>query len=271
VTTWRKNEAVAARRRCVLNVSALADGSFAPADTSLTGKVFYRAGDDTFIAASGTLSIIYAPLVQADNTFTVDAGTDIVTLSAADPPTGAGPFRATTTTTLPGGLAVSTDYWWIRTGTSTGKLAATLADALAGTEIDITDAGTGTHTLADTASTEQPVPGKWLYEATQTESDVTAGEVEIAVIDPTWYAQTFADIDHGDADETAIVEGSHTRDDLIRGIFAMVAGKMLGVDAVRAASGNGDVDFYADDGVTIRVRVTYSSDGRPTITILDLT
>lgn len=207
MTTWRKNEPTAARRRCVLVVSSLVDGSFAPANTDLTGKLFYRAGDDAFVAASGTLSVVYAPLVQADNTFTVDAGTDVATLATSDPPTGAGPFTMSSTTTLPGGLATATDYWWIRTGEKTGKFAASLADALTGTEVDITDAGSGTHTLADTTDTEQPVPGKWLYEATQTEANASTNEVEITVIDAAdpmeWYGTTLVRIDHGATDFVA--------------------------------------------------------------------
>jgi hypothetical protein len=62
-----------------------------------------------------------------------------------------------------------------------------------------------------------------------------------------------------------------TRDDLLRGIFTMTACKMLGVDAVRAASGNGDVTFYKADGITPSIVITYSSDGRPTVAFLDLT
>ncbi len=199
MTTWRRNEATAALRRCVLNVAALADGAWAPATTDLTGKVFLRAGGASFVAAAGTLTPLRRPLVQADDTFTA-ATTDVVTLATADPATGSGPFRLTTTTTLPAGLALATDYWWIRTGAKTGKFAASLADALASTAIDITDAGTGTHTISDTASTEQLIDGKWLYEATQAETDAAVNEMELAVIDDAYYAQTFVAIEDLDAD-----------------------------------------------------------------------
>lgn len=79
--------------------------------------------------------------------FTVNAGTDLVTLSAGwDCQTGTA-VRVTSTTTLPAGLAVATTYYWSRTSGTTGELCATLADAIAGTSVDLTDTGTGTHTM----------------------------------------------------------------------------------------------------------------------------
>ena len=54
-----------------------------------------------------------------------------------------------TTDTLPAPLAINTVYYVINSGTSTGlyRLATTLENATAGTAIDITDTGTGTHTI----------------------------------------------------------------------------------------------------------------------------
>lgn len=79
-------------------------------------------------------------------TFTANAGTDIITHTGIDIST-ASKVRLTTTTTLPAGLSLATDYWTVRQSSTTSKLAASRADALAGTTIDITDAGTGTHTV----------------------------------------------------------------------------------------------------------------------------
>lgn len=50
-------------------------------------------------------------------------------------------------TTLPGGLAINTIYFAVRIDADNIRLATTLANALAGTYIDITSAGTGIHTL----------------------------------------------------------------------------------------------------------------------------
>jgi hypothetical protein len=52
----------------------------------------------------------------------------------------------TTTGTLPAPLAISTPYYLIPRTTTTFKLATTFANAVAGTAIALTTAGTGTHT-----------------------------------------------------------------------------------------------------------------------------
>lgn len=55
--------------------------------------------------------------------------------------------RFTTTTTLPTGLVAGTDYWLIRVSATTARVATSFANAIAGTAIAYTDAGTGTHTM----------------------------------------------------------------------------------------------------------------------------
>jgi len=79
------------------------------------------------------------------NTFTANAGTDIITY--ANDWVNYTKVRFTTTTTLPAGLSLATDYWLVRQSSTTAKVASSYANALANTTIDITDAGTGTHTL----------------------------------------------------------------------------------------------------------------------------
>lgn len=78
--------------------------------------------------------------------FTADAPTDVITYAAYDIATYSR-VRLTTTGTLPAGLATGTDYWTVRTAATTSQLSSSLANAVAGTVIDITDAGTGTHTI----------------------------------------------------------------------------------------------------------------------------
>ena len=78
--------------------------------------------------------------------FTADAGTDIITMSATVPLTGTA-VTLTTTNTLPAGLSTSTIYFIIKESSTTAKLATTRANAEGDTQIDITDAGTGTHTI----------------------------------------------------------------------------------------------------------------------------
>lgn len=84
--------------------------------------------------------------LSAFSTFTADAGTDICTHTNINlfPYTR---VQLTTTVTLPAGLALATDYYVIKVTDLTIKLATSYANAVAGTAIDITDAGTGTHTI----------------------------------------------------------------------------------------------------------------------------
>jgi len=107
---------------------------------------FYRVTSVTTTSAQATTNT----LGQTD-TFSADAGTDVCTYtSTANFPsnilTGTR-VRLTTTTTLPAGLATATDYYVIRVSDGTFKLATSYANAIAGTAIDITSAGTGTHTI----------------------------------------------------------------------------------------------------------------------------
>lgn len=81
----------------------------------------------------------------AAKTFTADAGTDILTAN------GHGlvsqqVVRVSTTTTLPAPLATATDYYAIVIDANTFYLATSRANAIAGTHIDITSAGTGVQT-----------------------------------------------------------------------------------------------------------------------------
>lgn len=78
------------------------------------------------------------------------AVTDICTAAGHGYLTGL-KVQLTTTTTLPAGLALLTDYWVIKLSDNTFSLAASLVNAIAGTAIDITDTGTGVHTITAAA------------------------------------------------------------------------------------------------------------------------
>lgn len=124
-----------------------AAATVAPGTLALVDVIgFYRVTSVTTATAQATANT----LGQSD-TFTADAGTDTCTwTSTASIPsnvlTGTR-VRLTTTGTLPAGLATATDYYVIRATDTTFKLATSFANARAGTQIDITDAGTGTHTV----------------------------------------------------------------------------------------------------------------------------
>lgn len=87
-------------------------------------------------------------------TFTANAATDVLTgpnLTLTVFGTGYFGIRAcyfTTTGTLPAGLSTNTTYWLTSSGgTTTYKVSTSLANANSGTFVDITTAGSGTHTL----------------------------------------------------------------------------------------------------------------------------
>lgn len=84
----------------------------------------------------------------------VNATTDVITVgSNADRWNTGAKVRVSSSATMPGGLAINTDYFVIRMSATTIKLATTLANAVAGTAINITTAGTGTHTITQALAT----------------------------------------------------------------------------------------------------------------------
>lgn len=79
------------------------------------------------------------------------AVTDICTKSAHSFVTGIVVQVSNSGGALPTGLSAGTNYYVTRIDGDTFYLATTLANALAGTKIDITGAGSGTHTITPTA------------------------------------------------------------------------------------------------------------------------
>lgn len=106
---------------------------------------FYRVTSVTTTSAQATTNT----LSQSD-TFTANTDDTMTYSSTANIPsnilTGTR-VRLTTTTTLPAPLATATDYYVIRLTDSTFYLATSYANAIAGTRIDLTTTGTGTHTI----------------------------------------------------------------------------------------------------------------------------
>lgn len=126
--------------------------------------------DDWGLAASWTDTT-----PSAGTTFTTDFATDDQLDSTAHGLVQEQKVQVSTATTLPSPLATATDYWVIFIDANTLELAATLADARSGTQIDITDDGTGVHTITaqaisvtltvQYADTRTPVAADWLDSA----------------------------------------------------------------------------------------------------------
>lgn len=80
-------------------------------------------------------------------TFTTTHGSDLVNSNAHGLVTGDGPIRLTNSGgALPAGSAVDTDYYVVANDANSFKLATTRANAFAGTVVNLTGDGTGTHT-----------------------------------------------------------------------------------------------------------------------------
>lgn len=102
--------------------------------------------DDTEFSTAAT--DCEARVTLTSPTFTADASTDRLTFAVAQTFSLAAEVQVSNSGGgLPAGLAANTVYFWIPVSTTLGKLALTPADAAAGTAIDLTTAGTGTHTL----------------------------------------------------------------------------------------------------------------------------
>lgn len=133
----------------LLNGSAVsAAATVVPCVVALVDVIgFYRKTPITSTAADATTNTL-----SESDTFTADAGTDLCThTSSANFPsnilTGTR-VRLTSSGTLPAGLALATDYYVIKMSDTTFELATSYTNAIAGTQIDITSAGTGTHTMS---------------------------------------------------------------------------------------------------------------------------
>ena len=78
--------------------------------------------------------------------------TDICTTATAHGFTTGVLVRFTTTGTLPAGLSLATDYYLTVLSDTTFKVSSSQADVVAGVFVDITDTGTGVHTVAVTTA-----------------------------------------------------------------------------------------------------------------------
>ena len=109
---------------------------------------------DLYHPSTGTIRHIamLTSSLQLNINFTANATSNVVTFAVAQPFQTGARIRILATGTLPTPLVAGADYFVSRLTSTTFKLAATLANAIAGTEIDLMDAGSGTLTL-----NEQPL------------------------------------------------------------------------------------------------------------------
>lgn len=127
--------------KVLLNASAFtAAATTVPCVLMLCDFLSYATLTNATISSTGTKTFANTENV----TFSSSSG--LLMTSANDYDTYT-PVRFTTTTTLPTGLTAGTTYWTVRVSATTSRLATSLGNAIAGTVISYTDAGTGTHTV----------------------------------------------------------------------------------------------------------------------------
>jgi hypothetical protein len=103
--------------------------------------------DDALIAAANACDEMVAVAAKT-TTFTADAASNDLTLADGKARLRTGMrVRVSSAGTLPGGLAAGTDYFVCEHATRRIGLATSLVNARARTLIDLTSAGTGTHTI----------------------------------------------------------------------------------------------------------------------------
>ena len=125
----------------IINVGASIVGAAgAPWQLKLVDLQGYYRLASTDVTGTGSRTLINT------NTFTASSSSGLLLTYTNDFASGT-KVRFTTTTTLPTGLALATDYWLVRVSATTARVATSYANYVAGTVIAFTDAGTGTHTL----------------------------------------------------------------------------------------------------------------------------
>lgn len=104
--------------------------------------------DDTSIAAAANACDIRITAPSFSDIFTVSTTTEALTFAQPIPiDTGDG-VKVSSTATVPSPLVAGTTYYAIKLTDTSYQLATTMANAFAGTAIDLTSAGSGQHTLA---------------------------------------------------------------------------------------------------------------------------
>lgn len=125
--------------KTIINASAFsAAATSMPAVLMLVDMLAYHP--ITSVTTTGAQTLI------TSNTFTASSSSGLLLTYTNDFDTYT-KVRFTTTTTLPTGLSLDTDYWLVRVSATTARVATSLANAIAGTVVAYTDAGSGTHTM----------------------------------------------------------------------------------------------------------------------------
>ena len=127
--------------KVLLNASAFtAAATTVPCVLQLVDLLSYATLTNATISTVGTKTLVNTEAV----TFTSSSGLLMTTVADYDTYT---PVSFTTAGVLPTGIVAGTIYWTIRVSATTSRLATSLVNAVAGTAIAFTDAGTPVNTM----------------------------------------------------------------------------------------------------------------------------
>jgi hypothetical protein len=128
--------------KVILNASAFSGAATScPGVMMLVDLLAYCTLTNATIVGTGTKVIVGTEVVTFDN-----GAPGLRMITAADFDTYT-PVRFTTAGALPTGLAIDTTYWTVRVDATHSKLATSLVNAIAGTVIAYSDAGTPANTM----------------------------------------------------------------------------------------------------------------------------
>lgn len=277
---FNKNEVVAAKRqvRCMVYQS---DGvSPAAWSTDFAGSSWLDTGNGNAVLTANQLVNCTRAFAFADQAISAFPGANNATIAAhpfhevnAGPGLpvqsngGIGPVRLTTTGTLPGGLAVNTDYWLIYVDANTVAFATSRANAALGTKIVLVGGGSGVIQVTQvgvSTPTTMPINGAFVWQASQAETNQSVSELSLHVEkDGMAPFETVINMSGSSAfDSTA--EGGNTYGDLLRLCASVLGGKVQNYTT-------GTYAFKSLDGTKTRITFTSDSTGRLTNAIGDLT
>lgn len=127
-------------KHALLSSASLVAAAGAPWQAKLVDMQGYYKLSGADVTGTGSRTLINS------NTFTASSSSGLLLTYTNDFVSGT-KVRFTTTTTLPTGLSLATDYWLVRVSATTARVATSYANYVAGTVVAYTDGGTGTHTL----------------------------------------------------------------------------------------------------------------------------
>lgn len=135
----------------VLNTTTTLPGGLSVNTTyyviNISGTTLKLAATAADAAAGTAIDLTSVGYSQTFATTAVNTTTEVITLAGNLQIVTGTPISFTSTTTVPGGLTAGTQYYAIKVTNSTFKVATSEANAIAGTAINLTSQGTGTHTI----------------------------------------------------------------------------------------------------------------------------